>query len=100
MWLDFEVVAVVEYVISITLCKYLTAVPWTVEEISLLACDYGCGKTLGHKVALAVAEYSCQLATSAHKELVGVVVVPAGTHEHIPKSVASVQIAPLEYAGT
>ena len=96
MGLDITIVAVVEYVVLVILCKYLAAMARAIEEIALLAHYHGRSVALGQLSTLSVAECSRQFATSADKEFVGVIVVPTRAYKHIPISVATVQITPLK----
>lgn len=97
MGLDITIVTVVEYVVSIILRKYLAAMARAIEEIALFAHYHGRSVALGQRLSLSITEGACQLTTSAYEEFVGVVLVPTCAHKHIPISVATVQIAPLEY---
>ena len=84
------VVAVVEYIFAIILRENLAAMSRSVEEVTLLAHDNGRSISFGHRSTLSVAEDARQLATSADKEFIGVVVIPTRTYEHIPISVVAV----------
>ena len=84
------VVAMVEYIFAIILRENLAAMSWSEEEVTLLAHDNGRSISFGHRSTLSVAEDARQLATSADKEFVGVVLIPTRAYEHIPISVVVV----------
>ena len=100
MILNFAVMTVVEDVVATIFCEYLATMAWAIEEIALLARYDGRSITFAHRVAIAVAEYAGQSSTATYHKLVGVVLVPASTYEHIPISVAIVKITPLENSRT
>ena len=89
-WLYALIVTMIEDVIAIILCEYLSAMPRAEEEISFLACYNGRRKPFGHWVTISISKNSRQSATSANKKFVGVIFVPTCTYEHIPISIVAV----------
>ena len=90
LWFYVLIMTVVEYVVAIIYGKDLAAMAGAIEEIALFACyNRGC-IAFGQGATLSISEYAGQFATSAYKEFVGVISVPAGTNEHIPIAVTTV----------